>query len=520
MASLEELRHAVFPTALDLAARSAPRGGARDAGPDRSVGWVRVLKSRVPAFEALERTDLAILPDAALESLSAAGVEPASIADALERGGAAAALFVGDAQPNEPATVAAERLLALGVPAWRLVDADPAVVERSVIGFLVNERAELERQAGRLERRLAALALRGADLAEHAAAIAGFFGRAVAIEGPRGEALAIHAPEGRHAAAAAAAGYLRRPRRAALRTPLPPVGDASGSRPSGAIALLGDEPATELERLASAAVASLLALELGRAEAGDRRGRPGSLPAEGPPWVVLVARQGSVGPDDTVEGRARLRDRLRRLAPARRMALRGDPTSLEIRIVASVQPPDHGGAIIAGRISQLLERTVAVSKHFGSEEERPVAEADARATLEAVEALSHSRPKEARVVMADRLPAYRLLGSLHNLPDGRRQAELLLEPLLAGRARGRDDRLRTLGAVLEGPGLIEAAQRLRIHRNTLGYRLGRIEDETGWRLDDPDLRLALALAVRLVQNDQIERSPADRTRSRQRRSTG
>jgi DNA-binding PucR family transcriptional regulator len=43
---------------------------------------------------------------------------------------------------------------------------------------------------------------------------------------------------------------------------------------------------------------------------------------------------------------------------------------------------------------------------------------------------------------------------------------------------------------------------LGIHRNTLAYRITRIEAASGWRLDDPDLRFVLALAARLVQNDQ------------------
>jgi DNA-binding PucR family transcriptional regulator len=43
---------------------------------------------------------------------------------------------------------------------------------------------------------------------------------------------------------------------------------------------------------------------------------------------------------------------------------------------------------------------------------------------------------------------------------------------------------------------------LGIHRNTLAYRIGRIEAVSGWRLEDPELRFALALAVRLVQNAQ------------------
>jgi purine catabolism regulator len=160
--------------------------------------------------------------------------------------------------------------------------------------------------------------------------------------------------------------------------------------------------------------------------------------------------------------------------------------------------------VLAARIAALLGRPVAVSRPFQAHGDRPVAEAEARSTLEAVEGLaatdpSISRPKVAR---ADRQAAYRLLGGLHNLPDGARHARSLLGPLLIGRPEVVAERLATLRSVLEAPGMAEAADALGIHRNTLAYRLRRIEVLTGWRPTDPDLRLPLAIAVRLVQSAQ------------------
>jgi sugar diacid utilization regulator len=99
------------------------------------------------------------------------------------------------------------------------------------------------------------------------------------------------------------------------------------------------------------------------------------------------------------------------------------------------------------------------------------------------------------------------VGSLHNLPDGVHNARVLLAPLLRGRPAVVAERLATLRAVLEQPGLSEAARSLGIHRNTLAYRIGRIEAAGGWRLDDPDVRFALALAVRIVQNAQDSAEP-------------
>jgi DNA-binding PucR family transcriptional regulator len=46
----------------------------------------------------------------------------------------------------------------------------------------------------------------------------------------------------------------------------------------------------------------------------------------------------------------------------------------------------------------------------------------------------------------------------------------------------------------------DAASTLGVHRNTIAYRLARIEELTGWDLADPELRLTLSVAVRLVQD--------------------
>jgi DNA-binding PucR family transcriptional regulator len=129
-----------------------------------------------------------------------------------------------------------------------------------------------------------------------------------------------------------------------------------------------------------------------------------------------------------------------------------------------------------------------------------MAEADARATLEAAERLAEP-PLVAR---ADRLAAYRLLGSLSDLPDGLRQARALLGPLLIGGAAARRRRLETLRAVLDRDAGADAAAALGVHRNTVAYRVRGIERLAGWDLRDAELRLALSVAIRIVQSEQSE----------------
>jgi purine catabolism regulator len=72
-------------------------------------------------------------------------------------------------------------------------------------------------------------------------------------------------------------------------------------------------------------------------------------------------------------------------------------------------------------------------------------------------------------------------------------AEGLLEPL-------RPEDRRTLAAYLDHESSLAAtASALGIHRNTVGQRIARVEGELGMDLADPDVRLALRLAVRAAR---------------------
>ncbi|HEY7971253.1 MAG TPA: helix-turn-helix domain-containing protein [Candidatus Limnocylindrales bacterium] len=530
MATFEALRAAVLPRARWLAGDpGAARDGhaARGAPGTRELAWVRLMRARVPAFDALDPGDLGIVPVSALAIVAPDDEAIATLVRAAADAGIGGIVLVEDPSGPSPAPMiaaVADAASSIGLAVLAAGPGDPAQVERSAIGFLVNHRAELDRQATILESRLEGVALAGGGPEEMAAAIAGFLGRAIAIEGRRGTRLAVHAPAGVPDAAAAVAAYHHRRRSAAARIPLPlPTAATAGlaedpASASGSLVLLGERPPSELERVATARVAGLLVLELVREEAVGRAvdtARREPLPADGPPWVVLVARQavgdatatgegaaagsGSAGrpsgPSDAASREALRRD-LRALAPARRMALRGDVQSIELRAVVAAPPDDPEAMDLARRIAAFLGRLVAVSRPFSEARDRSAAEADARATMEAAERLAEP-PAVAR---ADRLPAYRLVGNLHNLPDGERQARALLEPLLRGRADVRRERLATLRAVLEQPGIAEAADALGVHRNTVAYRIRAIEAATGWRLADPELRFPLALALRLVQD--------------------
>lgn len=470
------------------------------------ISWVRVMRERVPAFDALEPGDLVIASGPALAAVAASRSELEALAASLA-GVPVAGVLLPDGSPD-----AARAIAAAGVPVAVVPRTDATALERSVVGYIVARGAELERQAAMLEAELRRRALDGAGAAGLLATVAGFLGRALALEGGRGEAIAVHVPAHVPGAAADAAAYQvgsrHRPRARSdssgvvLRVPMP---DAHGV--AGAILVLGAAPPSELASVTLPRVAGLVALELAREEAirgaSDRARQVEAMPSAGPPWVMAIARQREPGGhhDEPAarEAREELRRAVRLLAPARRMSLRGDADSIELRVVLAVDPvggADPEGRIAAAGIAGVVGRVVALSRPFGTPGERPAAEAEARATLEAAERL----PAPGDVVVAARLATYRMLGALHHLGDGPRLAHAVLEPLLVSRPDVRREHLATLQAYLDGGGIGEAATTLGVHRNTVTYRLRRIEAVTGWDLTDADLRLALLLALQLVQD--------------------
>ena len=501
MTDLAALADELFPGA------SQTKATAGDAAPARPIAWVRVMRGRVPAFDALEPGDLVIVPESALRVVAPDAGELEALVAALAAVPISGAILA-EGEADGEGTAAIERasttLSAAGIASLRVRRADVAALERSIVGFIVGQGAELERQAALLEAELRRRALEGGGVAGLVATVSAFLGRALALEAGRGAPIVVHAPAEAPGAAAEAARYeARAGGRAgavALRVELP-----SGAGVAGSLLVLGAEPASELARVTLPRVAGLVALELARDEAirgaQDRARRTEPMPAAGPPWVMLLARQREpAGEDDSGVARGAreaVRRAIRLLAPARRMNLRGDADSLEVRAVAA---GGVGEAVaLAERLGELLGQTVAISRPFSSPADRPAAEAEARATLEAALLLDRS-PRLAR---ADRLAVYRMLGAMHKLPDSRQLALAVLAPLLEARPDVRRERIETLRAVLGHGGVSEAAAALGVHRNTVAYRLRRIEAATGWQLGDPELRLPLAAALEFVQEEQV-----------------
>jgi len=167
VATLENLRAAVLPGARWLVPE----------GPEpRDLAWVRLMRARVPAFDALEPGDVAIVPASALAIVAPDAEAIQTVVRAAAESGVGGLLLVADPRASAAAAPAAlvAAATAAGVPVLDAGAGDPPTIERSAIGFLVNHRAELDRQATILETRLEQVALARGGPEAFAAAIAGF----------------------------------------------------------------------------------------------------------------------------------------------------------------------------------------------------------------------------------------------------------------------------------------------------------------------------------------------------------
>ena len=504
MAALHEILATLLPDADSIGAPVPPRRrlarrrlGARPAGAGAGAGRARAVRPRDRAGDLARRRRSRAgrprrpRPDARPERRLGAAARPG------RRGDPARTCPTGG--PPDALAQLGEAAADAGLPAIRVHGLDPAALEQRLIGFLVDRRGELERQSSVLEGDLAQLAMAARGVESLIAAIGAFLHRAVALEGRRSDTIAVHAPADVPDAAAAVAAYLARPLSGGKRVPLPgrprrDVARGLARAPRGA----PDQRPRDRRHRTRRAAAQPGAAGRVAGPSRPRRERPGRSPAERRPAVGRAR-----GPPAGVEpGRPRPRgDPPGAPVPVRRPPAQPPRDEREprpardrrARAGGPAGPPDREprGRVPGPDASPCPSRSASPAA-------RPTEEANARATLEAAERLAEP-PLVAR---ADRLAAYRLLASLGSLPDDRMQATALLEPLLGGRPASVRERLATLRAVLDHGAAGEAASRLGIHRNTLAYRVRNLEARTGWDLADPELRLALSVAVRVVQSAQ------------------
>jgi purine catabolism regulator len=113
-----------------------------------------------------------------------------------------------------------------------------------------------------------------------------------------------------------------------------------------------------------------------------------------------------------------------------------------------------------------------------------------------------------QVVSFADLGAYRLLASIDDRDTLTAFCDEYLGPLETYDIRSNAELVETLEGFFRANGNhARAAETLHLHRNTLLYRLGRVEALTGRNLDDPETRLCFQLALKIRHLTPIPAAP-------------
>ena len=502
------------------------------AGMRREVVWCTALRARPPAFTPLRGGELLLIDPQVLSAVDAR-LTLARLLESLAGQGVAGAAVSGRVPVEARQVADAHGLPLFALPAGLALDQ----VEQQVLRYVVDRRAELHERAQDLHRQLSELALAGRGLPALMSRLHELTGIPVLLEHDArvdyvggGDRL----PEDVAAAIAAERPALHEwLREVPLSAFDPPVSlrSLAGGRArliapilvqgsiAGFLSLVGlDGELGEMHRLAVGRAAHACAIELVRARAArDARdeaeeelldaltaGRPGSHEAArerakrkgfdvDAPYLVVAA-------DATASGKAaKIRGAWeRQLATMRCSALvreRG-ATTMALISLGGRRPPEPKSLVDQLHRAARSATAAAVAVGYGAI--RSGATEVAAAAREAEQALAMGRRLfglDSATAFSD-LGLYRLLYALQPLPELRDFRDQLLARLRAKDRGG--ELLKTLGAYLATNGSpTDAADRLHLHRNTVLYRLRRIEDLLQADLRDAEVRLSLHLALKI-----------------------
>jgi len=521
--TVDDVWHGALPEGTQLVAGTA--------GTRREVVWCTTLRARQPAFAPLRGGELLLIDPQVLTAVDAR-LTLARLLESLAGQGVAGAAVLGRVSPEARRGADARALPLFALPATLPLDQ----VEQQVLRYIVDQRAELHERAQDLHRQLSELALAGRGLPALLARLHELTGVPVLLERDSG---LDYAGGGRLAESAAALIAQERPaldewlREVPLSAFDPPVtlrplahGQSRLIAPilvqgsiAGFLSLLGsDGELGEMHRLAVGRAAHACAIELVRARAArDARdeveeelldvltaGRPGTHQAArerarrkgfdvDANYLVIAAEPVEPGLASRVRAAWE-----RQLSTMRLTALvreRGQAT-LALVSLAGRRAPDPRSVVDHLHRAARDSANTPVALGYGGV--RSGASEVAAGAREAEQALTMGRrlfgPDSATAF--NDLGLYRLLYALQPLPEMRAFRDDALARLRAKDRAG--VLLQTLGAYLATNGSpTDAADRLHLHRNTVLYRLGRIEDLLGVDLRNAEVRLSLHLALKI-----------------------
>lgn len=528
-----------------LASRDAQLIAGAD-GLERRVTWACRMRVRVPAFESVQGGELALLT---LSQMRQLGETLPHLLKTLHTAGIAA---VAVAAPtlhdigNESVTLAntLDVPLVLLPPSAQLEE-----IEREVITFVVNFRGEIERKATEIFHQLMQLSLHGAGIKGICEHLANSREKWVLLQ-DADQQLRLQANP-----------VVAAP----LTLPLPLTdewlhyhGLARVVEPItirhevvGYLSLIGHEDDFDyLERIILSQVTPILAIEFARER--ERSEVEGRYQVEAFTDVLqgnyqnaeeMIARARLLGYDlslfqivvifetalsdadvaadgSLMQWSRRVRDELLRAWPACWLLTEARRVTALIPLVSvdSVERDEHGAEQMVfarlervhtrlqqgrGTNSGYLTSTVGIGRVARRVQGIPQSFREAQQALE----IGRRLLGEGKLHSFARLGIYRLLFYL----DGQRELidfyQETLGPLLTHDSRNEGPLIETLEGFFRCNGnLSETARTMHLHRNSLLYRLGRIEELLGRSLEDPELRLSLQIALKIRHLQRHEKS--------------
>lgn len=505
-------------------------------GLDRRVTWATRMRARLPAFESVRGGELALL---ALSQLRRLDETLPHLLISLHKEGVAAI------------AVAAPSLVSLGSEAVVMADqfhlplillpstASLEEIEREVITFVVSFRGEIERKATEISHQLMQLSIQGAGLQGVCEHLASTCNKWVILQDANQQVRFQAPPPGDDSPALPAAlteealwlkGLTR------ITVPIQIRHEVVGY-----LSLIGNDGDLDyLERLVLGQVAPILALEFARER--ERSEVESRYSAE----ALMDVLQGNYQQPDEMLARARLLGydlitpqivTIFELSPDEPEYPAGSPqaqwskrlrdellrtwpvswVSSETRRVLALLPISESIADIADAQSEKgiftrLERVqVRMQQGNGSNDCLPVytvgigrfakdIQQIPQSHREAQQALEIGRRLfgEGKLHSFARLGIYRLLFHLYGHLELSDFYQETLGPLLESDSRSNSALIETLESFFRCNGnLSETARTMHLHRNSLLYRLGRIEELLGRSLEDPELRLSLQIALKI-----------------------
>jgi purine catabolism regulator len=527
--TVKDVWRGVLPPGTDLL------GGG--GGLERRVEWACALRTRPPAFEAVKGGEIAFVPVKSIRLLDERLDLPQVMVSFAEKGGVAVAV-VGDVSVESIA--AADRLM---MPLLRLPDGIHATdAHHTCVRFILDQRALLHERAQELQLSLMDLALGGAGpdkIIERLAEVTGL-PAAWLDEGGDVRHLTV-TDEALLADVEAGADALRRwgGTIAAVGAD-PPVREFSVGRNGlaslvspvpmrngvgGFVCVIGEEHRLDqIARLAVARAASACAIEFDRERAvtetrdklegefiaslltgsysSERVAleRARRLGADLSQQVAVIALRGAVSSPSW---------ELRTLRAAQNVVSRREVRALvaahEDAVCVVVMPEPDGAVDALYRFAELVRSECAratgdTATSLGLGRTHEGASGVRQSFREAEHALEMSRRllgPGRQASFAD-LGLHRLLFAMAQHPELSDYYRSTVGDLVAYDERSSAELMATLDAYFEANGSpTETAQRLKLHRNTVLYRLRRIEEVGRLRLDDPATRLNLHLCLRI-----------------------